>query len=251
MKKTIVIVASLLIIFTIALIYNRSSIRKNMGVSLIDEADIVIDNTNNSTALTALANKVKDNTKGLYTLINKAHSLSTDYVPDNLVVPNINLVGHAYEERSKVSKIMVEDLESMFSDAKAEGLDLFLLCGYRSYSTQQALYHENLQSTGKNHSNSVAIAGNSEHQLGLGIDLTTQSLDFKLSQEFENTREGAWIGKNAHKYGFIIRYPKEKEHITGFIYEPWHLRYIGDMDLTTYCYENKLTLEEIYSTLGI
>ncbi|EAO56830.1 D-alanyl-D-alanine metallocarboxypeptidase [Bacillus thuringiensis serovar israelensis ATCC 35646] len=87
-----------------------------------------------------------------------------------------------------------------------------------------------------------AKPGHSEHQTGLVMDVSAKSFDNKLEQEFEQTKEGKWLAKNAHKTGFIIRYPKGKEDVTGYEYEPWHIRYVGD--IATNLFEKGLTLEE-------
>lgn len=249
MRLRAVIIVFLLGIFVAMLITN---LHKNKNSSLVSMPDMVENHNDNPfEALNVFASKITNNPSGLYTLINKEHTLDSEYVPNDLMVPNVNLVGHDYEERSKVRSVMVSNLEKLFYDAKAQGFDLFLLCGYRSYNTQISLYNQDIMTSGKNFSDSVAKAGDSEHQSGLAVDITIRDLDFQLSQDFRDTAEGTWLAENAHKYGFVIRYPKDKEHITGYIYEPWHLRYIGDVDLATYCYENNLTLEEVYSKLGM
>ena len=89
-----------------------------------------------------------------------------------------------------------------------------------------------------------ARPGFSEHQLGYSIDLTNgESVPF---EEFHNTKEYEWLKDNAYKYGFILRYPKDKEYITGYIFEPWHIRYVG-YDIAKYIYENNITYEEYYA----
>ena len=91
---------------------------------------------------------------------------------------------------------------------------------------------------------SSAVPGTSEHQTGLAMDITSQSAKFQLETIFGETKEGQWLSENAHKFGFVIRYTKEKESITGYRFEPWHVRYVGNPQ-ATYLYENQLTLEEV------
>ena len=91
-----------------------------------------------------------------------------------------------------------------------------------------------------------AKPGYSEHQTGLSIDVSASSIGNRLSESFGSTDEGIWLAAHAHEYGFIIRYPKDKASITGYAYEPWHIRYVG-IELATYLYENNLTLEEYYN----
>ena len=91
----------------------------------------------------------------------------------------------------------------------------------------------------------VAKPGFSEHQCGLSADVSSKSVNLQLTIDFEHTKEGIWLFNNAHKFGFIIRYPKGKEYITGYAYEPWHIRYVGKSIATT-IFNNNLTLEEWY-----
>ena len=129
-------------------------------------------------------------------------------------------------------------LYEMEQDAAAEGIVLFLNSGYRDYYTQEAIYNNYVSMDGKAEADTYsARPGHSEHQTGLAFDLNS------FEESFGETREGKWLAENCHKYGFIIRYPKGKEHITGYIYEPWHVRYLGK-DVATKVYKSGLTLEE-------
>ena len=115
--------------------------------------------------------------------------------------------------------------------------------GYRSVNEQTEIYNNSLKENGETFTKKfVALPNRSEHQTGLAFDLTTTYYD-GLWEGFADTAEGKWVAANCHKYGFIIRYPKEKEHITGYMYEPWHVRYIG-VEKATLVYESGLCLEE-------
>jgi len=92
----------------------------------------------------------------------------------------------------------------------------------------------------------VALPGQSEHQTGLAMDVTSESANWGLSNNFGETNEGKWLKDNCYKYGFILRYPEGKEDITGYNYEPWHIRYVGKK-VSTYIYTNNITLEEFFS----
>lgn len=188
---------------------------------------------------------VNDDMTGVYKLVNKENLLSKEYIPSDLIIPNINLVAERSDERNLVSATMVKDLEQMFCDAQAEGINLFLSNGFRGYNSQVYLYNEDVQRKGKEDSEHVAKPGESEHQLGLAIDITSKSMEFELNQSFENTKEGVWALENAYKYGFILRYTKTKEDITGYKYEPWHYRYIGNKTISKICHDKGLTLEEL------
>lgn len=120
--------------------------------------------------------------------------------------------------------------------ALAEGLDIFFMSGFRSYEEQQRVYKGWVEKYGEEADRVSARPGHSEHQLGLAIDVN--SIEFS----FADTPEGQWLAENCWKYGFIIRYKKETESITGYMYEPWHIRYLGD--IAEEVHFSGLTLEE-------
>ena len=131
----------------------------------------------------------------------------------------------------------------MWQDAYNEGLYLYIRSPYRSYNTQNNLYERYAAQDGYDEADTYsARPGYSEHQTGLAFDVTSKSTTLGT---FENTEEFKWMKNNAYKYGFILRYPKGKENITGYIYESWHYRYVGK-DVAKYIYENDLTFEEYY-----
>jgi D-alanyl-D-alanine carboxypeptidase len=188
---------------------------------------------------------INSDTTGLYTLANKENLLSESYMPNNLVIPNVNLVAERSNEKNLVSATIVEDLEQMFYDAQEAGVNLFLSNAFRSYDSQVYIYNEDIKNKDKQYSEYVAKPGESEHQLGLAIDITSRNMGFELNQSFENTKEGAWALENAYKYGFILRYTKTKEDVTGYKYEPWHYRYVGNKTISKLCHDKDLTLEEL------
>lgn len=118
---------------------------------------------------------------------------------------------------------------AMQKDAKKEGISLFILSGYRSYETQKSLFARYASAHGKEKANQFsAHAGESEHQTGLAIDIGDTSYpELTLEEKFGTTKAGIWLSKYAHRYGFILRYPKGEEKVTGYQYEPWHFRYVG------------------------
>jgi len=179
-------------------------------------------------------------------LVNKTYNLPSTYVPQDLVslddVPTVL----ANPEVNQLRKVAYEALKELFEAAREEGYFLYARSGYRSYSTQSSLY----ESYVKNHGQSAADKysakpGQSEHQTGLAMDITCEAVNYQLDSIFGDTEEGKWVSENAHKYGFIVRYPKGKEDITGYNYEPWHIRYLGK-ELATEVYESGLTLEEFF-----
>lgn len=128
--------------------------------------------------------------------------------------------------------------DKMAAEAYGEELILYISSGYRSYDYQSGLYQRYVERSGKAEADRYsARPGHSEHQTGLAFDLNT------ISDDFKDTDEGKWLAENCHRYGFIIRYPEGKEDVTGYIYEPWHIRYLG-VDTATAVYDSGLCLEE-------
>ena len=140
------------------------------------------------------------------------------------------------------------DALKLIFDAELEetGIQLYAMSGYRSYNTQAALYKGYVRNYGEASANKFsAKPGQSEHQTGLVMDISSKSVKYGLYESFGDTIEGIWVANNAHRYGFIVRYPKGKEDITGYMYEPWHLRYLG-VELATKVFESGLTLDEYF-----
>jgi D-alanyl-D-alanine carboxypeptidase len=137
----------------------------------------------------------------------------------------------------------------LFNAAREDDVMLVARSGYRSYATQTALYNSYVNSYGQEYADKYsARPGTSEHQTGLAMDITAESINFQLDDSFGKTKEGLWLADNAHRYGFVIRYPEGMEGITGYFYEPWHVRYLG-VRLATNIYKSGLTLEEYYINL--
>lgn len=183
-------------------------------------------------------------------LINRDYPLTNEYCPDDLVVPDIPFgFSDMTLDKRKLKRIAAEALEELYAAALTEeGLTIYGISGYRSYDRQYDIYGANLITRGIRHTNLYSAApGTSEHQTGLAIDVSCQSVGFGLIEHFANTPEGLWLKDNCWRFGFILRYPEDKEHITGYAYEPWHIRYVG-VPLAYYLYTNNLTLEEYYGS---
>ncbi|MGM0847204.1 MAG: D-alanyl-D-alanine carboxypeptidase family protein [Bacillota bacterium] len=173
-------------------------------------------------------------------LVNKEQSLSSDYVPSDLVVPDVPFVS----EQEKMKSHAAAALEELFAEARSEGINLFASSGYRSFEYQQDVHQYYVNQYGEDYANQIsAKPGESEHQTGLVMDVTSPSTDYKLTQAFGNTEAGEWVEEYADEHGFIIRYPEGKQSITGYQYEPWHLRYVGE-DHAEKIKEQNITLEE-------
>lgn len=179
--------------------------------------------------------------------VNPEYSLPKNFVPENLVTVNVYFNLKSYDERTLMRAEAAQALERLFAAAREDGYELCGVSGYRSYTRQKQIFINNILTKGKEYTLKYsAVPGASEHQTGLAMDVSCKSLRYNLSTSFSETPEGKWLAQNAHHYGYIIRYPKGKAHITGYAYEPWHIRYVGK-GLAKYLYENDLTLEEYYN----
>ncbi len=183
--------------------------------------------------------KVIINGDYLYALVTKETSLKEDYEPSNLQ-PIPNYMDPPYD--MQLRKKPLEHLKSLWYAAKAEGVYLRVVSAYRSYEYQKNLFQRFADTYGPEKANTFsARAGQSEHQLGTTIDFGGTNVD--LTADFADTDQGRWLAENAHKYGFAMSYPENKKHITGYIYEPWHYRYIG-VDSAVEWKGSGLTLKE-------
>lgn len=182
----------------------------------------------------------------LTVLVNKDFSLPADYVPRDLTIPNVPFSFTNYSEKKLLRAEAGAALENLFAAASNDGLHLYGVSGYRSYQRQSAIYKENLTKNGPEHTSLYsAMAGSSEHQSGLAIDVSTISIHNRLDAPFAATPEGRWLAAHCHEYGYILRYPVDKTDITGYAYEPWHIRYVGRA-LAMELAQKNLTLEEYY-----
>lgn len=177
-----------------------------------------------------------NNPDDILVLVNKNNQLYPKFIPSDLELIDLKYaIGKKYVKRD-----VKNSFKKLSDDAKNLGYNIKIQSAYRDYDYQKQLYENYVKKYGKKYADSCsARPGHSEHQTGLAIDVCGSNGDYN---DFEKSKEFLWMKKNAHKYGFILRYPINKENITGFKYEPWHYRYVGDY--ATYIYENNLTLEE-------
>lgn len=178
-------------------------------------------------------------------LVNKNNWLPKEYKPLDLIQPKVNFLSDTNFEAKFMRKEAAHALEKLFRKAKKEKINFYAVSGFRSYKRQSEIFKSNLKKDGELANKYSARPGQSEHQTGLAMDITCESAEFTLSDEFENTNEYEWLCINAYKYGFIIRYPKGKENITGYVFEPWHLRYVSK-EVAEEVYRNQITLEEYF-----
>ena len=181
--------------------------------------------------------KFVENPSDILVLVNKQNRLMSSYIPDDLVTLDIKY-SNANKELRKEAAIAFELLSA---DALLLGYRIVAVSAFRDYDYQKKLYNYYVRERGYTYADSCsARAGHSEHQTGLAVDVEGSNHDYN---NFKDTNEFDWMKNNAHRYGFILRYPKGKERITGFKYEPWHYRFVG-VEVATYIFENNLTLEE-------
>lgn len=160
-------------------------------------------------------------------LINRENPISMGFKP------YLKEIGGGY----MLERHAAEYMKAMICAAMADGIKLRVFSAYRSISYQQGLFNQDIERyvlLGMSHDEAVqkaslniAMPGSSEHNAGLAADITSMDWHGEITEEFENTPEFKWLNNNAHCFGFILRYPKNKTHITGFTYEPWHYRYVG------------------------
>ena len=172
-----------------------------------------------------------------YLIANKTYALPSTFVPENPETP----VTEARSNKS-LDKDLMAAFRKMQADATAKGLNIYIASGYRSYDYQVSLYNRYVANDGKTAADTYSSRpGNSEHQTGLCFDLNS------IEDSFQYTNEGKWINDNCYKYGFCIRFPKGKDAYTGYQYESWHLRYVGE-ELAEKLYNNGdwISLEEYF-----
>ncbi len=183
-----------------------------------------------------------DTARGDLLLVNKYYKFEPDYKPDDLVEIDDR---HDNDTGGLIRPDVSEAFVQMAEAAAKEGLSLRNNSAYRSYTTQQQLYNRYRNNNGINYAEEFAArAGFSEHQAGLALDIGVPVGE--AVGDFEQTAEFVWLAQNARHFGFILRYPKEKEHLTGYHYEPWHYRYVGT-EVAEYIYTQNLTFEEYYA----
>ncbi|HIT11447.1 MAG TPA: M15 family metallopeptidase [Candidatus Pelethosoma merdigallinarum] len=184
--------------------------------------------------------KQTDTSKDELILVNKYNQLPKDYAPEDLTDISVQ---YCYGD-NEVSNEVYQKYISMYNAAKEEDLYLIITSAFRDYEFQDQLWNQYAKSQGEEWADSVAArAGHSEHQTGLTLDIVTYNSNMN---DFENTDEFKWLQKHAHEYGFIMRYPKDKEDITGYDYESWHYRYVG-VETATKIHELGITYDEYYA----
>ncbi len=187
-------------------------------------------------------------------LVNKDNLLDRNYVPFEMYVVDENENNfHQYKDASlkpMFRKDIKRYIDKLLKDAHALGLPLIVDSGYRSYDYQQVVLNALIKEKGNDAYKLVALPGASEHQTGLAVDFAYYENGIYNDDVKEDDKEAIWLKNNCWKYGFILRYPKGKENITGYNFEPWHFRFVG-LELAKKIYDEDLTLEEYYKNSNI
>ncbi len=174
-----------------------------------------------------------------YILVNKYLYLGSNYIPENLESIPIEYSRSGMKLVATANKKFVE----MASQAKKDGFPIIAMSSYRSYDYQVNLYNRYAAADGVEAADTYsARAGFSEHQTGLCVDIYDGKIPYT---SFEESNSFNWMKDNAYKYGFILRFPKGKENITGYQYESWHYRYVGE-EIASYIQKNNITFDEYY-----
>lgn len=188
-----------------------------------------------------------DDPDSLWVIVNKQRPIPHDYAP-NLTVPDIPLYGPRDAENMQVDARIEDDLKRLVEAARAAGHEAALGSGYRSASYQEGIYNLYVEREGQTAADRFsARPGHSEHQTGLAVDFVTPNGECFIEECFEDTPLGQWLQKNAYKYGFILRYQKGKQDVTGYNYEPWHFRYVGTALATELHNQGNPTLEGFFN----
>jgi D-alanyl-D-alanine carboxypeptidase len=194
--------------------------------------------------------KVLPSGDDLFVVLDKDYALPSTYEPSDLVeISEFEIP--AIGEGHKLRGFVIGDLKAMLDEARTKGHKIYVLSAYRSYATQLNLYKDMSYNIPVEYLDSwVAKPGHSEHQLGTAIDVTCSEVLNRESMDFASSKASEWLRENAYKYGFVMSYPKRQESLSGYIYEPWHYRYVG-IETASRIYEShKLPteyLKDLYS----
>lgn len=186
--------------------------------------------------------EILEDMEGYLVLTNRKTLLGADFVPKDLTVITARHIDAIHGDMLR--KAANEAVCRMFDDAEKDGCKLYLKSVYRAYSTQSYMYNNRMAKVGHD-DGVVAYPGSSDHQTGLGMDILNYEWTKKsgMTPAFGATKEAVWMAQHCAEYGFVIRYEEDKQELTGIIYEPWHLRYVGP-EAARYMTDHHLCLEE-------
>jgi zinc D-Ala-D-Ala carboxypeptidase len=184
-------------------------------------------------------------------LVNKYFKLPDSYTPQDLVTTSVPFISSATAEKRQLRSEAAAALAEMFAGANAQGVSLLGVSGYRSHATQVSLFNYYVQQDGYEKARTYsALPGTSEHETGLSIDVTGGDGRCPAQDCFGGTIEAQWLQDHVAEYGFIIRYPNGKDSITGYKYEPWHIRYVGKA-IAAEIMSRGITMEEYFNAIPV
>jgi zinc D-Ala-D-Ala carboxypeptidase len=222
------------------------NINEQIHAKEVDTLSVEVEYLLQDTVLDEGGKKIVLHPENLLVLINKDRNLPENWAPEDLIVPNVPFYFPEHSEIRYLRRPAALALEELFAKAKEDNINILANSGFRSYRTQQHLFNSRAKIYGAEVTNlTTAYPGQSEHQTGLAMDISSSVTNHRLTAAFGDTKEGKWLAENVVDFGFIIRYPRGKEDITGYSYEPWHIRYVGK-DIALYMDIMNLTLEEFY-----
>jgi D-alanyl-D-alanine carboxypeptidase len=210
------------------------------------KADVAASNAKQEEAVAAFTDPTS-----LAVLVNKERALPEGFQPKDLVDdPQIPFLSGGGGENRLMRKEVAQALKEMFAAAEKDGIHLVVASAYRSHATQTQLFNYYVKTQGETEARRYsAVPGHSEHETGLAVDLSGRDGTCAVEDCFADTKEAKWIAEHAHEFGFIIRYPKGKEAVTGYAYEPWHLRYLGK-ELAQEITAKNTTMEEYFNLIS-
>ncbi|WP_150270237.1 M15 family metallopeptidase [Paenibacillus tepidiphilus] len=187
----------------------------------------------------------------LTVLVNKQYKLPDNYKPEDLVYPDVPFIFSEKIEKRMMRETAAHALEELFAAAKQDGVNLAGVSAYRSQSTQTVLFNNYVKRDGEEKARTYsAVPGHSEHQTGLAIDVSGSDGKCAAESCFAGTKEAEWLAQHVQEHGFIIRFLEGKESITGYKYEPWHIRYVGK-EIAEEVMSKGITLEEYYDAIPV
>lgn len=236
LKKIVKVTIILVLLVGILSIYNQ--IIKKIELPIIGNGGVETKNFNKNQHPT-------DVDDSIWVIVNKKNPLNKNYQPTDLVDASKKiLVINPKETKLRLSTF--NELQKLLNAASREKIKLQMISGFRSFELQNLIYQSNIAKDGQEQADvTSARPGFSEHQTGLAVDISAENRKCMLKPCFGNTKEAKWLAENAPNFGFIVRYPKNKTAITGYEYEPWHIRYVGK-ELAKELSRNNQTMEEFF-----
>jgi D-alanyl-D-alanine carboxypeptidase len=184
-----------------------------------------------------------DDLSGYSLIVNKSRTLSPEYEPEDLDYPDVPFAKGKMKARQEAARAF----ERMQRAAASQGVKFYFYSGYRDYAYQKQIWENSIKVNGREWAQKyIAPPGASEHQTGLAIDVSCEETKQQLEESFADTPSGRWLSAHCAEFGFTLRYPKGKEALTGYNYEPWHFRYVGE-GLARDLGSGAKTMEEFFS----